>query len=71
MTEFTRLALDVPAPVMAIIDSIAGERGITRSGLVRQALGVIRMMHEASKDGHHIGVVRDKRKLDTILVAPL
>ena len=71
MTEFARLAIDVPKPLMAVIDSIAGERGITRSGLVRQALGVIKTMHEASVDGHHIGIVRDRTKLDTLLIAPL
>lgn len=71
VTEFLRLVVDVPAPVMAVIDSIAAERGITRTGLVRQALGVIKTMHEASKEGLHTGVVRNRNKLDSVLIAPL
>lgn len=69
--ESTRLAVDVPLHVATIVDRIAAERGLTRSGLVRQALGVIQAMHEGAKEGLHTGMTRDREKLDTLLVGPL
>lgn len=71
MTEFTRIAVDVPTPVITIVDRIAGERGLTRSGLVRLALGIVQMMHDGSKEGLHTGMVRNRKHLQTLLVAPL
>lgn len=71
MTAFTRIAIDVPTPVATIVDRIAAERGVTRTGIVRHALSLLSAMHEGTKDGLHAGLVHDKRKLDTLLVAPL
>jgi hypothetical protein len=66
-----RLVTEVPSHIAAIVDQIAVERGLSRSGLVRQALGVIQAMHEGAKHGLHTGMTRDREKLDTLLVGPL
>jgi hypothetical protein len=71
MTEFTRIAVDVPVSTATIVDRIAAERGVTRTGIVRHALSILHATHEATKDGLHAGLVRDKSKLDTVLIAPI
>ena len=71
MSDIYRLAIDVPTPVIVTIDRIAAERGVTRTGIVRHALSILCAMDAGTKDGQHAGLVRDKRTLDTLLVAPL
>ena len=71
MTVFTRIAVDVPVTTATIVDRIAAERGVTRTSIVRHALSLLHATHEGAKDGLHAGLVQDKRKLDTLLVAPL
>lgn len=71
MSGITRLTFEFPTHALNIFDEVAEERGVTRTALLRQGMGVIRAMHEASKDGLHTGFVRDRRKLDQVLVSPL
>lgn len=69
--QLTRITVEVPASLASVIDQIALERGSTRANLLRNALGIIKAMHEGAKEGLYAGLVRDKRKLDTLLVGPL
>jgi hypothetical protein len=71
MKEITRLTFEIPTHILPAVDRVAAERGVSRTTLLRQGLGVIQTMHEAAKDGFHAGLVRDKRKLDTLLVSPI
>lgn len=69
--DITRIPFEFPTHLVPIIDRIANERGLTRSGLIRVGLGLVQATHEASKDGLHTGIVRDREKLDTLLISPL
>jgi hypothetical protein len=71
MTGFCRIAVDVPKSTATIVDRIAAERGVTRTSIVRHAISLLNATHEGAKEGLHAGLVRDKDKLDTLLVAPL
>jgi hypothetical protein len=72
MRDTTRITIDMPTTlVLSVIDRLAEERGLTRSALCRQGLGVLQAIHDAGKEGMHVGLVRDKRRLDTLLIAPL
>lgn len=66
-----RVNLDIPQPAADVLDRLAGERGLTRPGVIRQALGVLQAMHDGAKDGYITGLTKDRSKLDTVLVAPL
>lgn len=71
MANITRIAVDVPVSTAAIVDRIAADRGVTRTSIVRHAISLLHATHEGAKDGLHAGLVHDKSKLDTLLVAPL
>ena len=71
MKDYIRVVIDLPRPIGAVIDRLAEERGLTRPGVVRQALGVLQVMHDGAKDGYMTGLTQDRSKLDTLIVAPL
>ena len=66
-----RVNLDIPQPAADVLDRLAEELGLTRPGVIRQAIGVLQAMHDGAKDGFITGMTRDRSKLDTVLVAPL
>lgn len=70
MRAITRLTFELPDHILPVIDKIAAERGITRSAVLRQGLGLVKETHEAAKLGLHTGFARDRRQLDTLLVTP-
>lgn len=63
--------MNVSQSTRETIDRIAKERGLARSGLVLQALGIMQTMHDAAKGGLYVGVTEHRDRLDTVLVAPL
>jgi|HubBroStandDraft_5_1064220.scaffolds.fasta_scaffold181021_2 hypothetical protein len=71
MAEYTRIVLDLPPPIVAVVDRLANERGITRPGLVRVAIGVLQAMQDGAKEGYLTGLTKDRDKLDTLLVGPI
>lgn len=71
MIGSTRVNLHLPPEIAAVMDRLADERGLTRTALVRQALGVMQVCHDAAKAGKHVGVSRSRDNLEIIIVAPL
>jgi hypothetical protein len=71
MAEYTRIVLDLPPPIVAVVDRLANERGITRPGLVRVAIGVLQAMQDGAKEGYLTGLTKDRAKLDTLLIGPI
>lgn len=65
------IRLTISSQTLETIDRIAGERNVQRTGLVLQALGLLHVAHDASKKGYHLGLTKDREKLDTELIAPL
>jgi predicted transcriptional regulator len=66
-----RLNMRLPIEVRTTVDRIAGERGLTRTAVMRQALGLFQAAHDGAKQGHYIGLTKNPENLDTLLVAPL
>jgi predicted transcriptional regulator len=66
-----RLNMRLPCEVTAVMDRLAAERGLTRTAIVREALGVLRAAHDGAKQGHYIGLTKNPENLDMLLVAPL
>lgn len=55
----------------ATITRLAKERNTQRTGLLLQAIGVLQTMHDGAKEGYVTGLTKDRRKLDTVLLAPI
>jgi predicted transcriptional regulator len=57
------------SPLVAhTIDEIAEGSGSSRTDVIRQALALIKVAHEARLTGKHIGICADPEKLDTEIV---
>ena len=66
-----RLNLQVSADLNDMIERIADESGTNRSEVIRQALALMKVAHDAKSRGKHIGLVSDPEKLDTAIVGLL
>jgi metal-responsive CopG/Arc/MetJ family transcriptional regulator len=66
--EKVRLNLQVSQELNRTLEEIAEDTGTNRSDVIRQALALMKVAHTAKKDGRHLGIVKDARKLDTEIV---
>lgn len=66
-----RVVIDLSDPAAEVMIRLAEERGLSRPALIRQALGILQAMHDGAKEGYLTGLTKDRKKLDTVLVAPL
>ena len=71
MVVSKRVNLHLPPNAIAVLDRLATERCLTRTATVRQALGVLQVCHDATRDGLLVGTSADREKLNTVLIAPL
>jgi len=71
MRDTTRLTFEYPTELLDTVDEVARERGVSRTSLLRQGLGVMMALHSAKKDGLFAGLTRDRDKLDTLIVPVL
>ena len=70
-TEKVRLSLQVSQELNKALEDIADSTGSNRTDVIRQALALMKVAHAAKKDGKHLGLVADARKLDTEIVGLL
>jgi metal-responsive CopG/Arc/MetJ family transcriptional regulator len=63
--EKVRFELQVSQELSQVLDDIAESSGGNRTDVIRQALALMLVAHNARKDGRHIGLVSDRTKLDT------
>lgn len=66
-----RLNLQVSADLNDMIEQIADQTGTNRSEVIRQALALMKVAHEAKVKGKHLGLVSNPDKLDTAIVGLL
>jgi len=71
MTEKVRLSLQVSQELNQTLEDIADSTGTNRTDVIRQALALMKVAHAAKKDGKHLGLVADARKLDTEIIGLL
>ena len=71
MTEKVRLNLQVSSELNRVLEEIAGDTGSTRTDVIRQALALMKVAHEAKSKGRHLGLVTDPQKLETEIVGLL
>jgi metal-responsive CopG/Arc/MetJ family transcriptional regulator len=70
-SEKIRMNLQVSAELNELLERIAGDTGSNRSEVIRQALALMKVAHEAKQKGKHIGLVSDPEKLETEIVGLL
>ena len=66
--EKVRLSLQVSQELNQALEEIAETTGTNRTDVIRQALALMKVAHSAKKDGRHLGIVSDAKKLDTEIV---
>ena len=68
ITDKVRLSLQVSQELNETLEAIAESTGASRTDVIRQALALMKVAHAAKKDGRHLGLVNDARRLDTEIV---
>lgn len=63
-----RLSLEVPAELNRVLEQIADESGGTKSEVLRKALALMRVAHQATRDGRKIGIAAPDSRLETEFV---
>jgi metal-responsive CopG/Arc/MetJ family transcriptional regulator len=71
MAAKVRLNLQVSEQLNADLDEMADSTGSNRTEVIRQALALMKIAHQARREGRHLGLVSDPSKLDTELVGIL
>ena len=71
MTDKVRLSLQVSQELNQTLEEIADSTGTNRTDVIRQALALMKVAHTAKRDGRHLGIVFDAKKLDTEIVGLL
>ena len=66
--EKVRMSLQVSQELNQVLEDIAESTGTNRTDVIRQALALMTVAHNAKKQGRHLGIVSDARKLDTEIV---
>jgi predicted transcriptional regulator len=69
--EKVRLNLQVSSELNSALEEIADNSGSTKTDVIRQALALMKVAHNAKKNGKHLGLVTDVNKLDTEIVGLL
>ena len=71
MAEKVRINLQVSPELNDILEGIAESSSATKTDVIRQALALVKIAHDAKRNGKHIGLVTDSSKLDTEIVGLL
>jgi hypothetical protein len=71
MTAKVRLNLQVSEQLNTDLEEMADSTGSNRTEVIRQALALMKIAHQARREGRHLGLVSDPSKLDTELVGIL
>jgi metal-responsive CopG/Arc/MetJ family transcriptional regulator len=71
MAEKVRLNLQVSEQLNSDLEEMADSTGSNRTEVIRQALALMKIAHQARREGRHLGLVSDPSKLDTELVGIL
>ena len=66
-----RMNVQLSQELADVIDGIAEEADANRTDVIRQALALMKVAHEAGKKGKHIGIVADPDKLDAEIIGVL
>lgn len=71
--EKVRLNLQLSAELNQVLENIAEDTGASRTDVIRQALALMKVAHEAKREGKHVGFVSkpNREKLETEIIGLL
>jgi metal-responsive CopG/Arc/MetJ family transcriptional regulator len=69
--EKVRMNLQVSAELNDVLENIADDTGTNRSDVIRQALALMKVAHDAKRKGKHLGLVSNPDALETEIVGLL
>jgi len=69
--ETVRMNLQVSPEINELLEKIADETGSNRSEVIRRALALMKVAHDARQRGKRLGLVSDPDKLETEIVGVL
>lgn len=67
----TRVHIDLPPDIAAVMAEMADRRGVSRTTLVRIALGVLQAADKGAERGMSLILTKQREDDDRVLVAPL
>lgn len=70
MSADGRLNIYLTEIEMSVVERLAHKRGLTKSALVRRAIGTLQALEDAVEAGQVVGATRDREALDTLIIAP-
>jgi len=71
MSDKVRLSLQLSQELNRALEEIAVDTGGNRTEVIRQALALMKVAHNAKLKGRHVGIVSDPSRLDTEIVGLL
>jgi Ribbon-helix-helix protein, copG family len=71
MADKVRLNLQLSQELNKTLDEITESTGSNRTDVIRQALALMKVAHDAKRKGKHLGLVSDADKLDMEIVGLL
>jgi len=71
MSESVPLNMRVARPVSDAIDILAQDLALSKTAVVRRAIGFLQIIEAERKAGRHVGACRDREILDTVIATPL
>jgi len=71
MADKVRVNLNVSAELNDLLENIANDTGSNRTEVIRQALALMKVAHDAKRKGKHLGLVSDPERLETEIVGLL
>lgn len=71
MVDKVRLNLLLSPELNGRLDNIAASAGATKTDVIRQAIALMEVVHQAKRDSKHVGISADRNKLDTEFVGLL
>lgn len=70
MRESERINVYLAPAVAARMKQMAETEGVSYAAIMREALGVLQVMRDATRDGLYVGTTRNRAALETLIVAP-
>ncbi len=71
MDESVVVNVRMAPAVRLVLDQLGEEHGLSRSAVIRRALGIMQAVDEARAFGRYVGTTKDRESLETIIVTPI
>ena len=71
MAETITIHFRAPPATMEVLDSLSETHGLSRSAVIRRALGIMQAVDDCRQFGRYVGSTRDREALEVVIVTPV